>query len=111
MGEVEQPIPAELVELRRSIDNLDTAIMSIMAERFRITKRVGELKAKLGLPASDPAREAQQVARMRELAEGTALDPEFAGKLQEFITREVVRHHLQIAADADVSKPVDDANL
>lgn len=101
----EQPIPDELRQLRRSIDNLDTAIMSIMAERFRITKRVGQLKAEVGLPAADPAREAEQIERMRKLAAGSDLDPEFAAKLQEFIMREVVRHHLQIAQDADSANP------
>ena len=33
-----------LGELRKSIDNLDTALVAILAERFRITERVGELK-------------------------------------------------------------------
>ena len=71
----------------------------IMAERFKITKRVGELKAELGLPAADPGRETDQIARLRALAVESDLDPEFAEKLLNFIVDEVVRHHLQIAEE------------
>ena len=69
-----------------------------MAERFKITQRVGRLKAELGLPAADPQREAQQIARLRELAVAADLDPEFAEKLLSFVISEVVRHHEQLAA-------------
>lgn len=91
----------ELARLRGSIDNLDAALVHIMAERFKITQRIGVLKAEEGLPASDPAREARQVARLRELAAQADLDPEFAEKLLNFIVREVVRHHLEIADESD----------
>ncbi|GAA2179233.1 chorismate mutase [Brooklawnia cerclae] len=92
-------IPPELSQLRGSIDNLDSALIHIMAERFKITKRVGRLKAELGLPPADPTREQQQIARLRELAIDADLDPEFAEKLLGFIVSEVVRHHTQIADD------------
>lgn len=87
----------ELARLRGSIDNLDAALVHIMAERFKITQRIGLLKAEEGLPASDPAREARQTARLRQLAIQAELDPEFAEKLLNFIVREVIRHHLEIA--------------
>lgn len=90
-------VPTELLRLRGSIDNLDSALIHIMAERFKITQRVGVVKAELGLPAADPAREARQIARLRALANDADLDPEFAEKLLNFIVSEVVRHHLQIA--------------
>lgn len=90
-------IPPELAHLRDSIDNIDAAVIHIMAERFKITQRVGELKAELGLPASDPGREQTQIARLRRLAAESHLDPEFAEKLLNFIVSEVVRHHTEIA--------------
>ena len=92
--------PPELTRLRGSIDNLDAAVIHIMAERFKITQRVGELKAELGLPASDPGREAVQIARLRELAAESHLDPEFAEKLLRVIVSEVVRHYTEIAKRA-----------
>lgn len=92
------PVPPELAALRHSIDNIDAAIIHLLAERFRCTQQVGELKARLGLPPSDPAREAQQVARLRALAEAARLDPEFAEKFLAFVVREVIRHHVALAS-------------
>lgn len=90
---------AELKRLRGSIDNMDSALVHLLAERFKVTQRVGELKAGAGLPPADPAREAQQIARLRSLAVDADLDPELAEKFLTFIVREVVRHHEQIAAE------------
>ncbi|MBK8447703.1 MAG: chorismate mutase [Micropruina sp.] len=87
----------ELARLRGSIDNLDSALVCLLAERFKITQRVGELKAELGLPPADPQREAHQIERLRVLAHEAHLDPEFAEKFLTFIVSEVVRHHEQIA--------------
>lgn len=92
------PVPPELARLRHSIDNIDSALVHLMAERFRATQQVGVLKADLELPASDPAREAEQVARLRALAEESGLDPVFAEKFFAFIVAEVIRHHEAIAA-------------
>jgi len=83
---------------RASIDNIDAALIHMLAERFRCTKAVGELKAQHGLPPADPAREAQQIARLRQLARDAHLDPDFAEKFLNFIVREVIRHHEAIAA-------------
>lgn len=93
-------IPPELAELRASIDNIDAALVHILAERFRATQRVGYLKAEHGLPPSDPAREAVQIARLRRLAEEAGLDPHFAEKFLAFIVDEVIRHHEAIAASS-----------
>lgn len=90
----------ELARLRGSIDNLDSALVCLLAERFKITQRVGELKADLGLPPADPGREAQQIERLRRLAHDAHLDPEFAEKFLTFIVSEVVRHHEQIVRNA-----------
>jgi chorismate mutase len=59
---------ATLRRLRGSIDNIDAALIFMLAERFKATQQVGVLKAEHGMPASDPAREEQQIARLRRLA-------------------------------------------
>lgn len=96
----DSPVGQELERLRGTIDNLDAALVHLLAERFKTTQRVGELKAKHGLPPADPAREARQISRLRQLASESALDPEFAEKFLTFIVREVVRHHEAIARDS-----------
>jgi chorismate mutase len=93
-------IPPELAELRHSIDNFDAAVLHLLAERFKCTRKVGRLKAKHGLPPADPAREARQIARLRALAASADLDPEFAEKFLNFLVTEVIRHHEIIAAEA-----------
>ena len=91
---------AELDEIRASIDNIDAALIFMLAERFRATQQVGQLKAAHEMPASDPSREEQQVARLRALAEEANLDPEFAAKWFNFVVAEVIHHHMRAKGEA-----------
>ena len=84
---------AELEDMRASIDNIDAALVHMLAERFKNTKRVGRLKADHDMPPADAARESRQIARLRELAKEADLDPAFAEKFLTFIIDEVIRHH------------------
>ncbi|MFE5139498.1 chorismate mutase [Streptomyces fagopyri] len=98
--EADAAVRAELARLRDSIDNIDAAVVHMLAERFKCTQQVGHLKAAHQLPPADPSREAQQIARLRRLAENAKLDPAFAEKLLNFIIAEVIRHHESIADGA-----------
>ncbi|WP_405819357.1 chorismate mutase [Streptomyces sp. NBC_00838] len=94
---IDQSVQTELDRLRGSIDNIDAAVVHMLAERFKCTQQVGHLKAAHHLPPADPARESRQITRLRELAENARLDPAFAEKLLNFIIAEVIRHHETIA--------------
>ncbi|MFQ5556777.1 MAG: chorismate mutase [Acidimicrobiales bacterium] len=85
--------------LRASIDNIDAALVFLLAERFRITQQVGRHKARVGLPPADPEREKEQIARLRELAATANLDPAFSEKFLRFVIAEVIRHHERAAED------------
>ena len=87
-----------LAGFRKSIDNIDAALIHMLAERFRITQAVGEYKAKATLPPADPSREQAQIARLRNLAEESELDPEFSEKFLRFIIDELIRHNERAAA-------------
>lgn len=87
----------QLQRYRRSIDNIDAVLIHALAERFKLTQSVGELKAENGMPPSDPAREQKQIARLRRLAEDADLDPEFAEKFITFVIAQVIHHHERIA--------------
>lgn len=93
----------QLHSIRRSIDNIDAALVHLLAERFKFTQEVGTLKAVHGLPPADPAREAEQIQRLRGLAEQSHLDPEFAEKWFNFIVAEVIHHHVEAAERRDAS--------
>ena len=96
---IDPDVKAQLGNYRQSIDNIDAALVHMLAERFRCTKEVGVLKAKYNLPPADPTREEFQIERLRRLAKDANLDPDFAEKFLNFVIKEVIRHHEQIAAD------------
>ncbi|MEU5522117.1 chorismate mutase [Streptomyces sp. NPDC052079] len=98
-GDVDPAVREELTRLRDSIDNIDAAVIHMLAERFKCTQQVGRLKAEHRLPPADPDREARQIARLRALASDARLDPAFAEKFLNFIIAEVIRHHERIADD------------
>ena len=85
-----------LDDYRRSIDNIDAALVFMLAERFKITQAVGRYKAEHALPPADPAREAEQIDRLRALAQAARLDPDFSEKFLRFVIDEVIRHHERV---------------
>ena len=104
MSEGREGVPVQLAVYRDTIDNLDAALVHLLAERFRCTQQVGLLKARLELPPADPRRERQQVARLRDLAEESGLDPIFAEKFFTFIVAEVIQHHEEIRDDHEAER-------
>jgi chorismate mutase len=96
---------AELAAIRLSIDNIDAALVHMLAERFKFTQKVGRLKASSGMPASDPERERVQIARLRSIAMEAQLDPAFAEKWFNFVVAEVIHHHEQLATGVVQTQP------
>jgi len=90
---MEERVNESLEQYRQSIDNIDAALVYMLAERFRITQAVGRFKAQNALPPADPGREEKQIARLRQLAVDANLDPDFTEKFLRFIIDEVIRHH------------------
>ncbi|MRT27079.1 chorismate mutase [Enterobacteriaceae bacterium RIT697] len=89
---------AELFSYRQTIDNLDAALIHILAERFRCTHKVGELKAAHHLPEIDTGREALQLTRFREIGQSAGLDGNFVEGFMRSIIDEVVRRHRKVKA-------------
>lgn len=92
-------VAEELNDIRSSIDNIDAALVHLLAERFKCTKRVGRLKAEHDLPPADHDRETRQIERLRAKALESDLDPAFAEKFLAFIIDEVIRHHVELRED------------
>ena len=86
-----------LEDLSKSIDNIDNAIVAMLAERFKVTTRVGYYKASNELPAKDSAREASQHKRIQELSAQYGLDPDLASSILDTVIAKVVESHDAIA--------------
>jgi chorismate mutase len=93
----QEMIMESLEDLRKSIDNIDNAIVAMLAERFKVTNRVGHFKATHNLPAKDPDRESLQHARIQELSQQYGLDPELASSILDQVIAKVVVNHEQIS--------------
>ena len=86
-------MPDELLSLRDQIDMLDDELLLILTKRFKVTARVGKLKAEKGLDSVDEEREKQKLIDLRVRAEEKDLSPEFVLNLYKMIFAEVVENH------------------
>ncbi|HQY27762.1 MAG TPA: prephenate dehydratase [Burkholderiaceae bacterium] len=75
----------ELDALRRAIDAVDRELVERLNRRARLAQQVGELKHRTDAPVYRPEREAQIMARLREINPGP-----LSGDAIEAIWREVV---------------------
>jgi chorismate mutase len=69
---------AALEGLRERISEVDEALVALVRERRDLAVEIGRLKAELGLPVMDPAREAAVVRRVAGLARDKGVDEELA---------------------------------
>ncbi|KFI69542.1 chorismate mutase [Bifidobacterium magnum] len=90
---------AQIERLRSSIDNIDMAIVAMLAQRFEVTRQVGQWKARAGFDAYDPQREDAQLARMTQLAHDTGLDPHIARQYLHFVADAAKERHRSIARE------------
>ena len=96
---------ADLRDLRDNIDDIDTAIVRLLAERFRCTDAIGKLKAQHCLPSPDPGRKAEQVAHLRDQAALGKLGPDFAEKFLAFVSHELIRRYELLSRGAIENAP------
>lgn len=95
----------ELGELRYDIDNLDNQLILLLAERFRLTEKVGMYKTQNNLDAKDNERELEQLNRIKNLSLKYGLNPNYASTIFECIINTVVLRHNELKNNI-----VDDSN-
>lgn len=91
-----EPVPAELLLVRDQIDRIDHGLVLLLANRFALTQRVGELKAQHGLQALDAERESRKLAAIRCQCENNGVNPELVAEILERVMGEVVLNHKRI---------------
>jgi chorismate mutase len=93
---MDQDTAVQLKIYRDSIDNFDKALLHILAERFKVTGKVGILKRDSKLPPADLEREQNQIQHLRGLAESLSLNPDFIEKIYWLIIEEVTQNHIRL---------------
>jgi chorismate mutase len=83
----------QLDVLRKQLDELDEHLVSLLAERFKITDQIGLYKCEHHMAPSDPSRERTQEERIRKLAAKHGLDVKIAEKVLRVIINETVERH------------------
>ena len=72
-------------QLRNEIDEIDLGLLGLIENRWRATKKIGELKKKNDIECCDPVREKEII---KKISEETSIDKEFVGK----IFKQIIEH-------------------
>lgn len=88
----------DLNELRKQIDEIDEQLIQLLAERFKVTQKVGEYKMHHDVAPIDLNREKLQFEKIEKLAQKYGIDPDFASSMLRLIIDAVVVNHRQIQA-------------
>lgn len=86
----------QLDVLRRQLDDLDGQLISLLAERFKITDLVGIYKSQHNLDPIDSIRERSQQERIRSLAHEYSVDVALANRIMRLVINEVVKRHKMV---------------
>lgn len=86
-----------IITLRQSIDNIDNAVIYLLAERFALTNRIGSIKAQAGFAPCDSNRENEQIARLCAIAQDAGLEQAVAREYHKFVVSESKKRHKLIA--------------
>ena len=99
-------VVADLDDLRTRIDQLDSALIAIVAERLAVCREVAALKEGTNTPVIQPARVRDVVITRRQQAIEAGVDPDFAEQLFRVLLTET--HRIEVAGhrpDAAPEKP------
>lgn len=72
---------AALARLREEIMDCDKDLVGVISRRRTLVQAIGTLKRQLGLPITDPPREAAVVRRAAEMARAAGVDEELVRDL------------------------------
>ncbi|MER2537576.1 MAG: chorismate mutase [Rhizobiaceae bacterium] len=83
-------LPDEISRCAGRIDEIDRLIVELLLDRFRHSRRIGTIKAKLGAEPFDPGRVRAQRRFFVESCVGGGLNGDMAETLIDSILRQVI---------------------
>ena len=81
---------ASMADLRVCIDEIDSELVTLLAERERYTDRAPDLKAREGIAANAPRRVEAVLSNVRTKAEASGLDPNLAEAMWRIMIETVI---------------------
>ena len=97
----------ELPELRVHIDEIDKAIVQLLADRMNVCREVAEIKEQTGATVIQPQRVRDVLASRRQWAIDAGVDADFAEQLFRILLSET--HRIEVAESRIEPAPVKDA--
>jgi chorismate mutase-like protein len=94
---------SDLSSLRKSIDEIDAAIVDLLAKRMEVCREVAELKAGAATPVIQPARVREVLTSRRQWAIDQHVDADFAEQLFRIILSET--HRIEVAHERHEEAP------
>ena len=96
-------VDPELAPLRAELDGIDEALFALVRDRMRCIERVGEIKARAGMPVFQPGRAAEVERQAATRAREHDLDEGFLVRLADLLMEEAIRIEEAIVAQAVAS--------
>ncbi|MBA2962158.1 MULTISPECIES: chorismate mutase [Ramlibacter] len=91
-----------LTTLRAQIDETDDRIVALLAQRFMLTRQVGECKVAIGEPPISPARQTERQHLLSQLASKHRVDELLVRHLFDVVRQHTLADHQRIAAESFV---------
>ena len=97
----------DLDQLRIGIDECDTQLVTLLAQRNSITQKIGEIKQQTGAPLHAPDREAALLAARRQEAINQGVNPELVEDILRRMMREAYQNQqAKLACSAAQLSPI-----
>lgn len=92
----------EISSARTQVDEIDGRIVALLAERFKITRKIGTYKAAHNMISRDQERENFQLDTIAKKAKAGDLNPELARQILQLVIDEAVKEHQEIRTRRDI---------
>ena len=96
-------MPRDLPELREKIDQIDAAIVALLAQRMEVCREVAEVKAGTATAVIQPQRVREVLTTRRQWAINSGVDADFAEQVFRTVLSET--HRIEVAHERGEASP------
>ena len=100
---------SNLNDLRKQIDDIDAALIELLAQRMEVCREVADIKSQSNTAVIQPQRVREVLTTRRQWAIDNDVDPDFAEQLFRILLSET--HRIEVAHDKKFDKPTKVADV